>query len=320
MQMNRIDVHQHILPPAYAAALADAGLASAGGVPLPQWSADAAIAMMDRQGIAAAITSISTPGVHFGDAAFARRLARTCNGFSADLASRHPARFGGFAILPLPDVDGALAELDYALDTLRLDGVVLLASNSDGTYLGDPKLDPVLAELDRRRTVTFVHPTVHPSTGQVPLTIPPFATEFVFDTSRAIANLIWMGAAERYPNIRFIFSHAGGTAPYLAWRWNLLNTTPRAQEHFPHGFLYYLSRFYYDTALSGSDYALSALTQLVPSGQILFGSDFPFAPEAVGAAAAKGVERFGGLSSDDRQRIWRGNAQMLFPRFVLPHA
>ena len=178
--------------------------------------------MMDRQGIATAVTSISAPGVHFGDANAARELARRCNELSAKLVADHPTRFGAFAILPLPDVKGALLELEYALDVLKLDGVVLLTSHSDGRYLGDPLFDDVMAELDRRSAVAFVHPVVPKTSESIRLDVPGFAAEFVFDTTRAAINLIWSGAMERWPNLRIILSHAGGTTPYLAGRIRLL--------------------------------------------------------------------------------------------------
>lgn len=310
---GKIDVHQHVLPPSYVDALNAGGISSAGGIPLPDWSPGAALEMMDRQGIETAILSISSPGVHFGDDTAARTLARMCNEYSARLIADHPGRFGGFAILPMPDVTGSLDELAWALDELRLDGVVLMTSHGDGRYLGDSSLDPVLEELDRRGTTVFVHPTLPPSPSST-ITIPGFATEFVFDTSRSIANLVWTGAAERFPNIRFIFAHAGGTAPYLAWRWALLDTSPTMRDRAPRGFLHYLRGFYYDTALSGSEFALAALTKLVGAERILHGSDFPFAPEPVGAASAKGLERFADFSEDDRMAIRRGNAARLLGR------
>ncbi len=312
---DKVDVHQHVLPLSYVEALNASGISTAGGIPVPDWSPGAAIEMMDRQDIRTGMLSVSSPGVHFGDDHQARSLARACNEYSARLVGDHPECFGGFAILPMPDVTGSLTEMAYALDTLALDGVVLMTSHGDGRYLGDASLDPVLEELDRRSAVVFVHPTLPPNPSSS-ITIPGFATEFVFDTSRAIANLVWTGAAERFGNIRFIFAHAGGTAPYLAWRWALLDTSPQMRERAPHGFLHYLRRFYYDTALSGSEYALSALTKLVGADRILYGSDYPFAPERVGAAAARGIADFVGFSSEDRAAIGSGNATRLFPRLA----
>ena len=310
---QRIDVHHHILPPEYLSALQGAGISSGAGVPFPAWSATEALAVMDRNGIRAAVTSISAPGIHFGDDAFARELARRCNEVSARLVSDHPTRFGGFAVLPLPDVKTALLELEHALDTLLLDGVVLFASQSDGRYLGDPEFDELVAELDRRGAVAFVHPTVPRSSEGIRLDVPGFASEFTFDTSRAILNLVWSGTAERYPNVRWIFSHAGGTAPFLAWRWSLLDAHPRMRERAPQGVMHYLRRFYYDTALSANPHALHSLTQLVGPSRILFGSDHPFAPEGITRASALGLAAYDGFDDAARATIEHGNALSLLP-------
>jgi len=315
---HRIDVHHHILPPEYVSALAGLGIHGGGGIPFPAWEPSATLEMMDRQGIDAAVTSVSAPGVHFGDNDFARGLARTCNESSARLIADHPRRFGGFAIVPLPDVDGALREVEYALDTLGLDGVVLLASQSDGRYLGDPQFDPLFAELDRRRAVVFVHPTIPKSSEGIPIGVPGFAAEFTFDTSRAVANLIWTGTVESCPSIRFILSHAGGTVPFLAWRWSLLDLHPTIgpdlASRAPRGVMHYLRQFHYDTALSANPHALSSLWELVDSSHILFGSDFPFAPEPITQASIEGVAKFESFDEADRQRIERDNALKLLPR------
>jgi predicted TIM-barrel fold metal-dependent hydrolase len=311
---HRIDVHHHVLPPVYVDALAGIGIRGAGGVEFPAWSPGAALAMLDECGIQAAVTSISCPGVHFGDASFGRDLARRCNDASARLVHDHPTRFGGFATVPLPDVKGALLEVEHALDTLELDGVVLLASQSDGRYLGDPAFDDLIAELDRREALVFVHPTIPKSSEAIPIDIPGFAAEFTFDTSRAILNLIWSGAAERFPNVRWIFSHAGGTAPFLAWRWSLLNLHPTMRENAPQGVMHYLGRFFYDTALSANPHALRCLTELVEPARILFGSDFPFAPAPIGKATVDGLGQYDGFDDAERRGVERDNALALLPR------
>jgi predicted TIM-barrel fold metal-dependent hydrolase len=269
---------------------------------------------MDRHGIEVAVTSISSPGVHFGDAAAARELARRCNEISARMVSDHPTRFGGFATLPLPEVGGALREVEHALDTLGLDGVVLLASKHDGRELGDPAFDELFAELDRRHAVVFVHPTIPKSSETIPIDVPGFAAEFTFDTSRAILNLIWSGTAERCQNMRLIFSHAGGTAPFLAWRWSLLDFLPGTLERAPRGVMHYLKRFFYDTALSANPHALRSLSELVPPAQILFGTDFPFAPEPVTHMTIDGLRRYDGFDEAARGAIERDNALALLPR------
>ena len=311
-----IDVHHHIVPSAYIEALAGIGLTVVGGMPFPAWDAETTLGVMDRNGIAFAVTSISAPGVHFGDDAFARDLARRCNEISAELVEEHPTRFGAFAVLPLPDVEGSLVELEYALDTLALDGVVLLSSQSDGRYLGDPAFDELMVELDRRQLVAFVHPTVPVTSEPIRLDVPGPILEFTFDTTRATFSLVWNGTVERFPNIRFILSHAGGTVPFLAWRMSLLDLSPQMKERAPEGARHYLRRFYYDTALSANPHALRSLGELVPPSQVLFGSDYPFAPQPVTEISVVGIQKYDGFDESARSAIGRETALALFPQLA----
>ena len=311
---NSIDVHHHLIPDRYRMALAAQNIKTAGGIPLPAWNPGQSQNLMDKVGIATAMLSIVSPGVHFGDDAAARFLSRECNEYCAEVISGNPSRFGAFAVLPLPDVNGSLKEAEYALDTLKLDGVVMLASQSDGTFLGDQKYDDLLAELDKRKTVVFIHPTIHPTSKKLPLNIPEFAIEFPFDTSRAAFNLVWKGAAWRYPNIRYIPSHAGGTVPFLAWRFSLLDYFPRVIERAPGGVMYYQKRFYYDLAISANPHALRSLQELVGPEQVLYGSDNPFFPAHLVANGIDLIEQYDGYSDEDRKLIFRSNALKLFPR------
>lgn len=308
---HHIDVHHHIVPSEYVSALAEIGVTGGGGVPFPNWSPQRSLDAMDRNGIATAITSISSPGVYFGDNTFAQDLARRCNEFSANLINEHPTRFGAFAVLPLPDVDRALREAACALDTLKLDGIVLL-SNVGGRYLGDPEFDELFDELNRRKAVVYIHPTDPPEGNRSKLQIPSSLIEFVFDTTRAVANLVYSGTLERCPDIRFIIAHAGGTAPYLAWRISLFQYQPAGM--LPQGVITYLKRLYYDTALSAVPYALQSLQELVDPSHILFGTDYPFAPESVISFSMKGLKD--DESFDDRalKAIAQENALRLFPR------
>jgi len=311
---HRIDVHHHIVPQEYVKALANLGVTESGGIPFPQWGAEASLDCMDRQGIDAAITSISCPGVYFGDIAFTCDLARRCNEISAQLVNDHPQRFGAFAVLPLPDIDAALLELEYALDILRLDGVTLLASIGS-QYLGDPAFDNLFAELNRRKTVIFVHPAVPPGSEVLKLNLPPSIVEFTFDTTRAITNLLYSGTLERCPDISFIFPHAGGTVPYLTWRISLGAWLPGMNEKVPQGVINYLKRLYYDTALSTTRYTLRSFQELVEPSHLLFGSDFPFLPEPVVVATITELQNYDGFTDQDRRVIERDNALKLFPRF-----
>ena len=198
---NRIDVHFHYLSPEYREKMIDAVGGSPDGFAAPHWSAEAALAMMDRMNIATGMLSVSSPGVHFGNDAKARLLARSVNEFAARTMGDHRGRFGGFASLPLPDVDGALEEIAYALDTLKLDGVVML-TNFNGVYLGDKRLDPVFDELNRRGAVVFIHPTSPICWQQSALGYPRPMIEFTFDSTRAVVNLIFSGTTTRCPKVR----------------------------------------------------------------------------------------------------------------------
>jgi 6-methylsalicylate decarboxylase len=314
---HRIDVHHHVFPPGYVDAVERHGDHDSGGVPFPKWSVEDDLAFMDRCGIATALTSVSAPGVSVGDAARSRALARRVNEYQARLVDDHPTRFGAFASLPVPDVDGALDELSYALDALHMDGVVLLASVGD-VYLGDPRLEPLFAELDRRRAVVFVHPNVPASSRGLKLALPHAALEFVFDTTRAVANRVYTGTLDRYPNVRIILSHAGGTIPFLAGRLATTDPLPELARRAPLGSTAYLKRLYYDTAISAVPTTLGSLRELVGPSHILFGSDAPFLPEPSVRFQQQSLAGYGGFDAAGRQAIERDSALALFPRLARP--
>jgi len=303
---RRIDVHHHVVPPLYARWLRELGLA-AGGLPVPDWSGEASLELMDERGVEAAVLSVSTPGVHLTDNAEARYRAREVNEFAAKVVSDHPTRFGLFATLTLPDVDGALAELAYAFDTLRADGVVLLA-NSRGVYLGDPRFDPVFDELNRRGAVVFVHPSTLPGLAPLP-GVPAFVADFLLDTTRAAIGLARSGTLDRFPDLKVILSHAGGFVPYAAYR---IAIAASAAGNPLEG-MACLKRFYFDTALSSSPTALPSLLAFAEPDHVLFGSDFPYAPVGTVAAFSRLYESFP-LSAVQRTAIDRGAAEGLFPR------
>ncbi len=303
----RIDTHQHIVPPRYGAWLHEQGL-SAGGLPIPDWSLEGALDMMQAARIERAVLSISTPGVHLGDDAQARDMAREVNEFCADLVKQHPQRFGFFATLTLPDVEGAIAEARYALDVLKADGVVLLA-NVGGTYLGDPAWEPLMAELNQRHAVVFVHPSFLP--GPSVEGIPAYAADFLLDTTRAALSYAKSGALERYPHLKVILSHGGGFLPYAAERVARVCSPDGGN---PAG-IARLQQFYFDVALSSSPYALPALLAFAKPSHILYGSDWPHAPKARGLHFADMLDAFA-LSAEQRSAIHRGNALALFPRLA----
>lgn len=311
---GRIDVHHHIIPPAFVDEMDRRGLDKVAGAPLPRWSPEQSIELMDSNGIQSALTSLSAPGVYFGDKSAAETLARRCNEFAAGMRERFSGRFGNFAVLPTPFADLAAKEASHALDTLDADGVVLLGS-TDGVFLGDPRYDELMAELDRRGAIVFVHPNIHATSEQLGLGAPGFLVEFLCDTTRAAVNLILTGTIERYPHIKWILAHSGGFLPFVAWRIALANALPEYAQKAPQGILEYIRRFYYDTALSPSPYSLASLRELVDPSHILFGSDFPFAPATLVGSCCATLDASPVLDDEGRYGISRGNALKLFPRY-----
>lgn len=226
----------------------------------------------------------------------------------------HPRRFGAFAVLPLPDVEAALRELEYALDTLKLDGVGLL-THYQGTYLGDHAFEEVFAELHRRSVVAFVHPSTPPAKDQPTFGLPASLYEFPFDTTRMVANLLYSGTLERYPDLKMILSHAGGTVPYLAKRLTygpMIGASLKARA--PRDVFASLRRLYYDLAMSASPIVLPTLQALIEPTHILFGSDYPFMPEQSSAEGIAELTSYQGFSERDRKQIERENALALFSR------
>lgn len=312
MQPHRIDVHHHVIPPVYLSALDAAGVDTPiAGVAYPSWDVAADLEVMDQFGIQAAIVSITVPGVGFTTGRAAAGVARATNDYLAQLRSDYPGRYGAFALLPLPDVDAALAEIDYAIGVLGLDGVGLF-SNHRGTYLGDPAFDRVFARLGEADVLTYVHPAIPPATGQPQFGLPPSLYEFTFDTTRTVASLLYSGTLDRYPDLRLIVSHAGGTVPFLAQRLTYADTiNPGLAGRRPADLLGSLRRLYYDTAMSANPHTLAALASLIDTGHILFGSDYPFMPASTTAETIAGLEAF--FTAGDRQLIERDNALRLLP-------
>jgi len=310
-----IDVHHHILPDFFWQETNDAHN-PVGGIAPPPWDASLMVSFMDEAGIDVAVTSISTPGVHVGDDTRARSLARRCNELSAELMQARPTRLGGFAALPLPDVDGALEELAYALDELKLDGVVLF-SNANGVYLGDSRFEPVFAELDRRGAVVFVHPTASPDPSAHSLGLPDTLIDFTADTTRAVAQMHYSNRFARTPHVRYIFSHAGGTVPYLAGRWAIIdemNVIPGADERGTAADT--LRRLYWDTAASYRAPVLRMLRDIVGLDQVLFGTDFPYLRRDLAVSCVQMLKETAELSAEERTGVMSGNALKLFPRFA----
>jgi predicted TIM-barrel fold metal-dependent hydrolase len=307
---DRIDVHHHLVPPFWAEALPSHG-GDPSGWSSPAWSPDSSLAFMDARQIATAVLSLTAPGVNGWQGIARRHMARRVNEFAAGLVAQRPDRFGSFATLPLPDIGPALHELEYALDTLGADGVVLL-SNYAGHYLGDPAFGPLWAELDRRAAVVFVHPAkpAIPAIDGMPGPI----VDYPFDTTRTAVQLVLNGVIARCPRVKIILSHAGGFLPYAAPRFAELASAVRADVPATADLLESFRSFYFDTALSSGPEALLALRSFARPGHILYGSDFPYAPASVGASFTAKLDAFEDLSHKARAAIDNGGARKLFPR------
>ncbi len=313
----RIDVHAHYLPAGYRQAAAAAGHEHPDGMPgLPRWDVGAALAMMDGLNIRTAMLSISSPGVHFGDDAAAAKLAREVNEEGARAAADHPGRFGLFAALSLPDIDGALAETVYALDTLHADGVAV-ETNHHGMYMGDPRLDPLFAELNRRRAVVFMHPTspTCPCCQTLSLGYPRPMIEFMFETTRAVTNLLLTGTLDRFPDIRLIVPHAGSAVPVLADR--IVGLSPAVSlpnPVDPDRFFATLRRLYYDLAGFPLPRLAPALLQVADPARVFYCSDWPFTPLPIVTRLAHEIGATALFDDAVRRRILLDNAVTLFPR------
>jgi len=304
-----IDTHYHYASPAYSEVLRPMGTGQTG---LIEWNETKALADMDKYGVATSMMSISEPGVHFGDDAKARALARDCNDFGAKLIAKYPGRFGLFAILPLPDVDGALKEIAYAYDTLEADGICFMSSYpgfgkyQGNKYLGDPLFTPVMEELNRRKAICYTHPfraeplySILPDRRAMGLVL---AT----DTTVTIASILDNNTATRFPDITFIWSHGGGTMPYITSRFG----ATKGPDGKPNARLATIQKFYYDTAQAFNEYTLATFTKLVPNSHILFGTDYPFARAET---VAKGLAEYR-FAPANLRAIERDNALELLPR------
>jgi predicted TIM-barrel fold metal-dependent hydrolase len=301
-----VDVHHHLAPPAYIADLTKRKL---GERPTLEWTPEKSLADMDNAGVATAILSITTPGVWFGDDAAAVPLARACNEYGAKLAADGARRFGMFATLPLPNIDASLREIEYALDTLKVNGIGLFTSYGD-KWLGDPALAPVMDELNRRKAVVYTHPIDANCCRNLLAGVPGPVIEYGTDTTRTIASLLFTGTASRCPDVKFIFSHGGGTMPFLIERFVRLPLTSKAAaEKTPEGVTALLQRFHYDTAQVANPAAMAALTKVVPTSQILFGTDFPFRTARDHVDGLKQI-----FDEADLRKIGSANARALLPR------
>jgi len=302
---TRIDVHHHYVPPFYAEAMARHRVSGT-----PKWTVQASLEDMGKGGVATSVLSLVPSGPWAGDIEESRKLARACNDYGAQLVKDNPGRFGLFAAIPLPDTEGSLREIEYALDTLKADGIGLFTSYGE-KYLGDPAFVPVFDELNRRKAVVYTHPLDPLCCTNLDDGVGPTTIEFAADTTRTIASLIFGagGTAFHCPDIRFIWSHSGGTLPFLIGRF-IAAQRVKKDPRMPDGPVPVVKKYFYEVAQGNTMEQLAALTQLIPISQLMFGSDFPYRPavEAVDGLAAYH------FSAADRASIDRGNAVRQMPR------
>jgi predicted TIM-barrel fold metal-dependent hydrolase len=306
-----IDLHHHFFPPDFVAAALDKYRQREKTI-VSDWTPKKALEEMDRRGVATAVLSITTPGIWFGDAQAARTLARKCNEYAAQIVKDNPTRFGFFAAIPLPDAEGSLREIEYALDVLKADGIALMTSYDD-KWLGYAGFASVLDELNRRKALVYVHPTAANCCRDLMPDVPTPLIEYPHDTTRAIANLLYSGSFARLRDIRFIFSHAGGTIPMLAGRISQLGTLFGSDKKVPNGVEFELKRLYYEIANSANRPTMAALMSLVPASQIMFGTDYPFVPIEITADGMQSLT----LPAKELRAIGRDNALALLPRLAI---
>src|SRR6267143_1524362 len=307
-----IDVHSHpILPYGQGAPIGP-------GQKQPDWSVESALSYMEQHDISACVLSDPESANH-ARGQEARDIARRVNETLADIVSRHPSRFGAVATLPGQDPDGAVAEIAYALDILKMDGVSTSTSISD-VYLGEPQFDPWFEELNRRGVTLFVHPTFTKATQTLLIGLNPSVLEFMFDTTRMIANMVATGAKKRFSNIKIISTHGGGTIPYLAHRIQLLEHAfgvgrgrlALSPEEVREG----IASFYYDLTAATSEAQLGAILKLVPVLRLVMGLDFPLMPKSTFAPAIADIGRYPAFNKADLQSLSYGNAGRLYPELA----
>ena len=318
MTYGRVDLHAHYIPGFYREALLAAGHEHPDGIQaIPGWDEASALMAMDQLNVRTAILSISSPGVHFGKPHQAIDLARLVNEEAARLVERHPGRFGFFASLPVPEFDEAVVELRYALDVLNADGIVL-ESNQRGVYLGDDRLEPLYAEVAARNSVVFTHPTTPFGAEHISGRYPRPMLEFMFETTRSVADFILSGVPKRHPSLRLIVPHAGAALPVLVNRIDMLMTLmTKPGDAEPLSTREAMRQLHFDLAGAPVEELLQALLSVAGPENLHYGSDFPFTPAPVCAGLAQQLEKTPLLDDGRRDQMFQGNATALLTRLKL---
>ncbi len=314
-----IDVHHHCVLPEYEQAIVRSGAADLSRPLRKNSNVDELIDNLGTFGIDGAVVNpLSVAGVHHGNDENARYLCQTTGEALAKFVSKYPQKLGFFAPVPFPHVDGALKATAYALDELKADGIIML-TNQNGIYIGDPAADAFYAELDRRHANVFVHPARPAFVDDLTLKLWGSVVEYPFETTRIAANLIYNEQMRKYPNIRWILAHAGGCVPYISLRLKLMseqdpNGPPDFKDRVPEGVEPYVGKFYFDTAISGSRAAMASLRLVTESSHIMFGSDWPYIHREYVDEQITAMRTMPELA-DIFPSVERENAMKLFPRF-----
>jgi predicted TIM-barrel fold metal-dependent hydrolase len=299
----RIDVHHHFAPDFHRDALGERR-----DGPWPKWSPAMSIEDMDKSGTKTAVLSIIQPGTWTGDIEGTRTLTRKLNDYGATLVRDYSGRFAQFTCLYPPDIESSLKEIEYGLDTQKSQGICLLTSY--GTkYLGDPSFAPIYEELNRRKALIYVHPTTPSCCGKLVPGIPAGSIEYATDTTRTIASLVFSGSTIRYPDIRWIFSHSGGTLPFLTARF-VRQAEIQKPAFLPNGPLPEFAKLYYELAQGNTPGQIAALLKMVSLDRVLYGTDFPFRG---GAEVNEGIAAYG-FDAEALRAIEGQTALGLLPR------
>lgn len=311
---SSIEIHAHFIPPTYKKALNDTGLSEKDRIPVPFWDAEKHLEYMNMMNIDASVASLSSPHVYFDDKMKTRALFREINEAGARLVSDNPKKFGYFASIPLPDIEGALKELEYAYDVLKVDGVKLI-TNAKGLYLGEAALDPVFEVLNQHKAIIYIHPTMPSAVPQNVLTGNPAPMmEFFFDTARAVTNLILNGTVKRYPDVKIIVPHAGGVLPILVPRIHGVLQIVKKPEDRPDVFGAFRN-LYYDTAGPSIMQQLLPLLNITDDTHLVYGTDWPFTPTPECISLREVLVNTDQITDKQKRKLFHDNALGLLPRF-----
>ena len=293
MAQGVVDVHSHIITPEFVSALESEGRLMDEGFPLPKYDVTNHLQWMDEAGVQTSVLTLAAPqpvaqsltkkkGSRYS-------VLRECNEAAARIKREHPGRFLFCAALPLPDVQQAIAEARYVLDTLKADGIKL-ATNVERQYLGAPELDPLFDFLNERKAVVILHPhRPEPVNREVMAQTPLAMQEYLAETTRAVANMISRNVLARYPQVKVVVPHCGAYLPLAIPRMKSL--TPVMQKNKMVGEIDYeanLRALYYDLAGAHSPEVIRMLLTITTPDHLLYGSDYPYvAPQVLKQSLAR---------------------------------